>query len=393
MEGSTLDLVLLVAVLIFAVSGYRQGFVVGALSFAGFFGGALIGVQIAPLIAARLDADVTRLAVALAVVFMLAVLGQTVAVIVGGKIRDQMRHQHLRAVDSIGGGAVSAIAVLLVAWMVASPLGRAPSPWLASQVRRSAVIGAVNEVVPAPVRNLYSSFSDVVGSGEFPEVFGPLTPTQVTEVQAPDPRLVNAPAVARAKRSTVKVLGVAPGCDRRLEGTGFYYAPNRVMTNAHVVAGTRKLEIELGDQKVAARVVVYDPARDLAVLYVPQLDAPAMPFAPAVPSGTDAIVVGYPLDGPYRPTEARVRDSRVIKGPNIYNTGTVRRQVYTLRSEVKSGNSGGPLLATNGSVLGVIFAAAADDPQTGFALTAAEAAPVAAAGRTATQRVSTQNCD
>ncbi len=393
MSGSTLDIVLLVVAGIFAVSGYRQGFVIGALSFAGFFGGALIGVQLAPLLAERFDTDVTRLGVALAVVFMVAVLGQTIAVLVGGKIREQLRTQSLRAVDSVGGAIISAVAMLLVAWMVAAPLGNAPAPWLASQVRRSAVIGAVDNVVPPPVRSLYRSFGDVVGNGDFPDVFDPLTPTQVTEVQAPNPQLAKAPAVTSSRRSVVKVLGLAPSCDRRLEGTGFYFAPNRVMTNAHVVAGTRSLKIELNGRTAEARVVVYDPARDLAVLYVPNLDAPAMKFLPEAPSGTDSIVVGFPLDGPYTATPARIRDSRMISGPNIYNSGTVRREVYTLRSKVLSGNSGGPLVATNGAVYGVVFAAAVDDPQTGFALTAAEAAPVANKGRTATQKVSTQTCD
>jgi S1-C subfamily serine protease len=321
------------------------------------------------------------------------VIGQTFAVLVGGRIRDRMRHDHLRRVDNVGGGIVSALAVLLVAWMVAAPLGSAQYPWLASQVRRSAVIGAVDTVVPGQVRNLYSAFSDVVGRGDFPEVFGPLTPTEVTEVDPPDRRLVKSPAVQIAARSTVKVLGEAPSCDRRLEGTGFFYAKNRIMTNAHVVAGVKDLRVELGSRTESARVVAYDPDRDLAVLYVPDLDAPPMPFTKPALRGTDAIVVGYPLDGPYRPSEARIRDSRTIKGPNIYNTGTVRREVYTLRSKVQSGNSGGPLIATNGAVIGVIFAAAADDPQTGFALTAAEAAPVADAGRNATRAVSTQGCD
>jgi S1-C subfamily serine protease len=393
MNGSTLDVVLLVAAVIFAVSGYRQGFVIGALSFAGFFGGALVGVQLAPLVAERFDTDVTRLGVALAVVFMIAVLGQTVAVLLGGKIREQLRTQSLRTVDSIGGAVISAVAMLLVAWMVAAPLGNAPAPWLASQVRRSAVIDTVDSIVPAQVRQLYSSFGEVVGSGDFPDVFDPLTPTQVREVAPPDPALASSAAVTAARRSVVKVLGLAPSCDRRLEGTGFYFARNRVMTNAHVVAGTKTLKVELNGRSAAARVVVYDPARDLAVLYVPDMDAPAMKFLPEAPGGTDAIVVGFPLDGPYTPTPARVRDSRIIRGPNIYNSGTVRREVYTLRSKVQSGNSGGPLVATNGGVYGVVFAAAVDDPQTGFALTADEAAKVVAQGRSATEKVSTQTCD
>src|SRR5215207_9803596 len=393
MNGSTLDIVLLVAAVVFAVSGYRQGFVIGALSFAGFFGGALIGVQLAPMLAEQFEADVTRLGVALAVVFMVAVLGQTIAVLIGGKIREQLRTQSLQTLDSVGGAVISAVAMLLVAWMVAAPLGNAPAPWLASQVRRSAVIGTVNDIVPSPVRNLYRSFGDVVGSGDFPDVFDPLTPTQVTEVQAPNPQLARSPAVTSAHRSTVKVLGLAPSCERRLEGTGFYFARNRVMTNAHVVAGTRSLKVELNGREADARVVVYDPERDRAVLYVPDMNAPAMQFVPQAPTGTDAIVVGFPLDGPYTATPARIRDSRIIRGPNIYNNGTVRRQVYTLRSKVLSGNSGGPLVATNGAVYGVVFAAAVDDPDTGFALTAQEAAPVVNAGRAATQRVSTQTCD
>jgi S1-C subfamily serine protease len=394
MNGSTLDVVLLVAALVFAVSGYRQGFVVGALSFAGFFGGALLGVQVAPIVANRFSSDVAQLAVALIGVFVVAVIGQTVAVLIGGRLREQLHTESLRTVDSFGGALISAVAVLLVAWMVATPLGNAPAPWLAAQVKHSAVIGAVDGIVPAPVRKLYKSFGDVVGRGDFPNVFDPLTPTQVTDVDPPNSALAKSPAVTSARRSVVKVLGIAPSCDRRLEGTGFFYAPHRVMTNAHVVAGTRSLKIELRGKEATARVVVYDPQRDLAVLFVPDLDAPAMPFAPAAAtSGTDSIVIGFPLDGPFKPTPARIRDSRNIKGPDIYNAGQVRRQVYTLRSNVLSGNSGGPLVALNGTVYGVIFAAAVDDPETGFALTAAEARSVATKGRASTDKVGTGACD
>lgn len=392
MEGSLLDIVLLVAVLVFAISGYRQGFVIGILSFVGFFGGALVGLQLAPQLVERFDDDITRMALALGVVFFTAIIGQTIAVLIGSKLRDQLRAKSAQVVDSLGGSVVSILAMLLVIWMVATPLGNAPAPWLASQVRRSIVIGALDNVVPDPVRNLYSAFSDTVRQGDFPDVFGPLTPTDVTEVQAPNEALKTAPAVTSARRSVVKVLGVAPSCDRALEGTGFFYAQNHVLTNAHVVAGVRSLRVELNGREADAEVVVYDAKRDLAVLYVPDLNAPALRFAPEATSGTDAIVVGFPLDGPYTATPARVRDVRQIRGPDIYGTPDVRREVYTLYSQVRSGNSGGPLLAIDGTVYGVIFAAAADDPETGFALTADEAAPVMAAGRNATEPVSTQAC-
>jgi S1-C subfamily serine protease len=165
------------------------------------------------------------------------------------------------------------------------------------------------------------------------------------------------------------------------------------MTNAHVVAGTTSIMVEEGNRQRRGQVVVYDAEKDLAVIYVPGLTAPAMHFADqAAKSGDDAIVLGYPLDGPFDAEPARIRDKGPIRGPDIYDAHTVTRDIYTLRGLVRSGNSGGPLLAADGTVLGVIFAAAADDSQTGFALSDAEAAPVIDAGRGATDPVATGRC-
>ncbi|HEX6872032.1 MAG TPA: MarP family serine protease, partial [Micromonosporaceae bacterium] len=261
-------------------------------------------------------------------------------------------------------------------------------------VRNSIILGAVDRVMPNQARVFYNGLRDTIANGEFPNVFGDLTPTQAREVPAPDPRLANSPVVRTARVSVVKILGAAPSCERRIEGSGFVYAPHHVMTNAHVVAGTRgALTLEVNGGRYSGRVVWYDPARDLAVLYAPRLDAPVLGWAPNEGNtGDDAIVVGYPLNGPYTATSARIRDVRRVKGPDIYEDNTVVREVYTLRSSVRSGNSGGPLLSTTGKVLGVIFAAALDDPETGFALTADEARPVADAARARTTEVSTGGC-
>ncbi len=195
------------------------------------------------------------------------------------------------------------------------------------------------------------------------------------------------------QRSVVKVIGDAPGCDRRITGTGFVFARQHIITNAHVVAGVRELYVEAAGVLYTAHVVIYDPGRDLAVLYVPGLVAPTMDFAGVARQGADSIVVGYPLDGPYTAVSARVRDKESIDGPDIYQQQTVRREVYSLRASVRPGNSGGPLLDIHGKVYGVIFAAATDDADTGYALTAAEVRPVADEGRTATASVGTQGCD
>jgi S1-C subfamily serine protease len=253
----------------------------------------------------------------------------------------------------------------------------------------------VNTVMPSQAKALSNALRTTVDTSGFPDVFGGLIPTPVRQVPAPNPALAGAPVVRQAQISVVKIEGSAPSCNRRIEGSGFVFATDRVLTNAHVVAGTRRVVVvpEGRDQPLAGSVVLYDPQRDLAVIDVPGLDAPPLNFANSpAKTDADAIVLGYPLDGPYDAEPARIRDIGPIRGPDIYNDRTVTRDIYTIRGLVRSGNSGGPLVTTDGRVLGVIFAAAADDPQTGFALTADEAAPDIAAGRTATNRVDTGDC-
>jgi S1-C subfamily serine protease len=390
---SVIDAVLLLLMLAFAVSGYRQGFVIGALSFVGFFGGALIGLQLGPLLARQAATDASRVVISLITIFGLALLGQALAGWLGSHLRHAIRSRAGRTADDIGGAFVSVLAVLLVAWLVAVPLGSSSLPWLAAAVRNSALLQGVDRVIPERAQALSEALRDTVDTTGFPDVFGDLAPTRAREVAPPDPALAGSPVVANGERSVVKVLGSAPSCSRRLEGTGFVYADDRVMTNAHVVAGTRTVAVELRGERYSGRVVVFDSRRDLAVLYVPELPAPALPFATReAPVNADAIVLGFPLDGPYNAQSARIRDVGPITGPNIYNSGDVTREIYTIRALVRSGNSGGPLMSPTGQVLGVIFAAAADDPTTGFAVTAEEAAPVAAVGREREAGTGTGDC-
>ncbi len=395
---SLIDLVILVLALLFAVSGYRQGFVVSALSFVGFLGGAALGLQLASPVATRLASGTGQVMVALVVVVLLAMAGQFAGVWLGNQLRERLVWQPAQVADAAAGAVVSVAAVLLAAWMVAAPLAAAPFPELARAVRRSEVIHAVDGAVPGPVRNLYQSLQETVRQGNFPEVFGPLAPTQVPDVAAPDPALLRSQAVRAARPSIVKITGVAFSCNRRLEGSGFVYAPGRVMTNAHVVAGVAHPEVQLSTGvRLDASVVLYDPDTDIAVLRVPGLRVAPLRFAgrPAE-SQQDAIVAGFPLDRDVRNLfvgPARIRDTQRIRGPNIYSTRTVAREAYAIRGPVRSGNSGGPLLAPDGSVYGVIFAAALDDPETGFALTAAQVAADARFGASASGEVSTGPCD
>ncbi len=389
-----LDIALIVATVMFAIGGFRQGFVTAALSFCGFFGGAVLGAQLADPVAGRLAQDSSwRIAVAVAVVLALALLGQVLAVSLGNQLRQRLTWRPAQTVDSILGAVVSAVAVLLVFWMVATPLASAPFPRVASAVRDSQVIRGVDDVVPQRVRSLYSSLRDAVRSYDFPEVFGPLVPTRVRQVPAPDPALLRTRAVTTVRPSVVKITGLAASCARRVEGSGFVYARDRIMTNAHVVAGIDQPSVQVAGERREATVVLYDPDRDVAVLHVPDLGLQPLSFAPRpVDTGADAIVLGYPEDGPFFAGAARIRDRMEIRGPDIYNDRTVTREVYSIYGDVRSGNSGGPLIAPNGSVLGVIFAAAVDQQYTGFALTAAEVADDARTAAAATAEVPTGDC-
>ncbi|MBV9823706.1 MAG: trypsin-like peptidase domain-containing protein, partial [Actinobacteria bacterium] len=173
------------------------------------------------------------------------------------------------------------------------------------------------------------------------------------------------------------------------------FAPDRVMTNAHVLAGVRHPRVSApgGGGALAAKVVLYDPNRDIAVLLVPGLNRKPLTIAGQVGSGTSAVVAGYPENGPFTADPARIAARTKVRGPNIYQDRTVTREVYTVRGRVRPGNSGGPLLSGTGQVYGVVFAASVDQSGVGYVLTAAEVAPDLQTGRTATAAVGTQGCD
>jgi S1-C subfamily serine protease len=392
---SLVDVVLIVLALVFALSGFRQGLLVSATSILGFLGGAVLGAQLSGPVAERIDgSSVTRVFAALVVVLAAALLGQILAGAIGRAIRGRVTWEPAKMVDSVAGAVLSATAVLLVAWMVASPLASSPFPQVSSQVRQSALVQAVDQAVPDGVRAVYDTLRDAMDRRGLPDVLDPLTPTQVRDVEAPDPALLDSPVVGSVQGSVVKISGIAPSCSRQIDGSGFVYAPERVMTNAHVLAGiSDPVVLAEGDEYDAVPVYV-DEEIDVAVLAVPGLDTVPLSFTPEpADAGDDAIIMGYPGGGPFFVGSARVRDRGEISGPDFRNSQTVVRDVYALYGTVRAGNSGGPLFAPDGSVLGVVFASAIDDPDTGYALTGLQVAEAAGVGRSTTAEVGTGPCE
>ncbi|AMO59238.1 trypsin-like serine protease with C-terminal PDZ domain [Mycolicibacterium phlei] len=386
------DLVVLGIAFVAGISGWRSGALGSMLSFLGVVLGAVAGVLLAPHIVTHIDGPRTKLFVTLFLILALVVVGEIAGVVLGRAVRSAIRNRGLRAVDSLVGVAIQMVAVLVAAWMLTYPLQSSDQPNLAAAVRGSKVLKEVDGVAPEWLRSVPNRLSALLDTSGLPDVLQPFGRTPIVAVDAPDAALASDPVVEATRPSVVKIRGVAPGCQKVLEGTGFVAAPNRVMSNAHVVAGSESVTVDIDGQTYDAYVVSYDPQADISILDVPDLPAAPLQFAetPAT-TGTDAVVMGFPGGGNFVATPARVREIIELSGPDIYRTGTVEREVYTIRGTVRQGNSGGPMIDREGRVLGVVFGAAVDDADTGFVLTANEVSQqLAKLG--ATQRVATGAC-
>lgn len=392
MSISWVDVVVVILALLAAASGWRHGVAVALLSFVGVLTGAVLGLRLAPLLAAQVESQQGKVLLGIGVVVLLVALGEATGVYLGRFIRDRIRGEGTLKVDSALGAGVQAVAVVVAAWLIALPLSSTSFATLTSGLRDSRVLAGVDEVMPDQARKLPAELRQLLDDSGFPDVVSPFSRTPVAAVGPPDSALARSPVVTEVRDRVLKVRGRAPSCRRALEGTGFVVAPQRVMTNAHVVAGTSSTTVEVTTasgrtRQLDADVVFYDPEVDVAVLAVPDLEEQPLQFSPdPARVGDDVIILGYPLDGPYTVTPGKIRERIRLRGPDIYEQGSVLRDVYTVRAVVRSGNSGGPMIAPDGRVVGVVFGAALDDSETGFVLTAeqvAQALNVAASGATA----------
>lgn len=396
MTGSGwVDLIVVVIALLAAASGFRQGAVASALAFLGVVLGAVAGILLAPHVISNFEDRTTRLLVGVVLLVGLIIIGEVSGMILGRAARSGIRSRGVRRVDSVIGSMLQVVAVLIAAWLLAIPLSSSAETQVSTAVRGSKVLTGVDALAPQWLRDLPKDFSALLDNSGLPQVIGPFGRTPVAEVGPPDPTVLQLPAVAQVRPSVVKIEGTAPSCRQALEGSGFVVSPERVMTNAHVVAGTRRLTVSSPNgQQLPARVVLFDSDNDIAVLDVPGLTAPALRFADGeAQTGDDAIVLGYPEAGPFAVNAVRVRDKINLSGPDIYRTGQILRQVYTVRGLIRQGNSGGPMINSAGEVVGVVFGAAEDtNDQTGFVLTAEQVRQNLTDSEARSARVSTQTC-
>lgn len=386
-----LDWALVVLVVVYALSGYWQGFVTGAFATAGLLLGGLFGVWLAPQALGDAAPSLWVSLGALFIVIVSASIGQALLQLLGARIRAWITWQPIRAVDAVGGAALSAVAVLLVAWTLGVAVSGSRIGSITPLVRESTVLAKVDRLLPPRADNLLQAFNNVVGTTFFPRYLEPFAQERIVSVAPGDPQLLRDPDVMAAQASVVKVRG-ANRCGSGIEGTGFFFSPGRLMTNAHVVAGVTRPEVEINGSVVVATVVLYDPALDIAVLAVADEGSPHLTFDKGAGPTDDVAVLGYPEDGPYVAVPGRIRSEQRLRSPDIYGEGAVIREVFSLRSSIRPGNSGGPILTAKGKVAGLVFAASVSDRETGYALTASQVAESAAKGLTSGAPVDTGSC-
>ena len=388
-----IDLLLLAVLVGYAFSGYRQGLVVGVLSLGGFVGGSLLAMWVVPSLAAGMPPGVQRSMIVLVAVLVMAWLGQFVGSVLGVRLRDALFEHPGAKVDQALGAVAGVVAVALVMWFVGGALRGGPSPALARTVAGSRVLTTIDRVMPDRLTGLANTFRGVVAGTSFPRVFAGVGREDIIPVAPPDSTVLDPQLLRRVSRSIVKITGSA-SCDRGQEGSGAVVAAEKVVTNAHVVAGVRRPSVQIGGtgRRYPATVVAFDPRRDVAVLSVPGLPAPALRGGGQLARSDSAVVAGFPNNGPFSAGPARVRSVIRASGEDIYGGPGVIRQVYALYATVEPGNSGGPVISADGSLVGVVFAKSLDDASTGYALTLAEVEPVIQKGVASNTRVSSGGC-
>jgi uncharacterized membrane protein required for colicin V production len=388
---NVLDWCLVALVGIYALSGYWQGFITGAFATAGLLIGGLLGIWAAPLALGDAAPSLWVSLGALFIVIISASLGQALFQYVGSRIRARITWQPIRAVDAVGGAALSGAAVLLVSWALGVAVAGSGISGITPLVRESYILKQVDLALPDSADNVLKAFNNVVGTSFFPRYLEPFAPERIVPVGPGPERLLTDPDVVRAQPGVVKIESVN-SCGRGIEGSGFLFARNRVMTNAHVVAGVDKPSVEIGGSAVNGTVVYYDPDVDVAVIAVDSGDVTPLPFDVSVQPQQGVAILGYPQDGPYDVQTARVRSEQRLRSPNIYGDGAVIREVLSLRGKVRPGNSGGPVLSSGGDVVGVVFAASLTDSDTGYALTAEQVSEAARVGADSGAPADTRDC-
>lgn len=384
------DVLLIVLLVLGLAAGIARGLSGSIGLFAGLVLGGAAAFWLVPLVNDALPTQQWRPALVLVTATALVVGGAVLGSAAGGAVRRGVdRVRPLRAIDRVLGGAAGVVVAALALSLAGASLAATGMPVVSTALSSSSVLRTIDRLTPPPVASALAELRGFVFDEGLPAL-GDLLDSPAVDIPPVD---LADPELAEAAASVARVSGTAFSCGRSSTGSGFVVAPDRVVTNAHVVAGVERPLVELPG--VAARegtIVYFDPIDDLAVIAVEGLAADPLPFAPTLGAGAPAVVQGYPLGGPFTMVAAGVLSTGTAPVPDIYDESAAPREIYDLRAAVRPGNSGGPLLTEDGAVAGVVFARAENDAERGYAMTMAELTPVAAQAASLSDPVSSGRC-
>lgn len=361
-----LDVIIILALLIAAIHGARRGAAVQMATFAGFLGGLALGVVLVLAVAPRVHGSTAKTIAAVGLLLAPSALLAGAGRRVGERAGAHLRRRRVGWLDAGVGSAMAVLGTLVVCWLFASVLVDSSASLISTQIENSWIVRAIGRAMP-PVPDEFAAVERYLSTSGFPVVLVNALPEPVGPVVLPTAAQMEA-VEERVDPSTVKITAFGCG-DIEQEGSGFVVAPDLIVTNAHVVAGTDRIDIVLPTGSYAATPVLFDPVLDLAVLRTRPLGLPVLRLDPGfVVRGEPAVVLGYPGGGPLDAQPAGVQARYVAEGRDIYATALSTRTVYTLKAVVRPGNSGGPLLSIGGEVIGVVFSRSASDPDIGYAL-------------------------
>jgi len=362
-----------IVIIIFAIGalyrGREIGFVRQLCSTIGFFGGLFFGAWLEPHTVVLAHTQTTRVMVTLLTTLGSALILLTIGEYVGVSLKHKVLLKRINAFDNGLGSLVSVASLLFTVWLAAAVIGSLPIPNIQTALRNSHIVSSLDRVLPgAPT--VIGSLGHLIDPNGFPQVFIGTEPIPRGDVSLPSLGVMQA-AVNHDRASVVKVEG--QGCGGIVEGSGFVVGSDLVATNAHVVAGIRHPYVEDANGTHSATVIWFDPNLDFAVLRVNNLAGPSLDIATShISSGTPAAVLGYPGGGPFAADVAAVLDEFTASGRNIYGRGNTDRDIYEVQANIIPGNSGGPLVAKDGAVIGVVFAESTAYQHVGYALTTSQ---------------------
>jgi S1-C subfamily serine protease len=371
-----LDVLLVVILVGYLVHGYRNGLIRSLAGFAGIIAGGIAAYFAIPLVSGWVPAAAWRVPATLAVAVVLVVLGHALGAMVGSALRRTMKSTPVRGIDKMLGAVISGVAAALILSLLAVSIGSLGVPFLSSTIASSQVLQTITSLTPSPVQAFLAQLRSVAVDQGLPlisEAIGGITTSPELPHGATD-----TPALTRAASSVVRVVGNAYACGQSQSGSGFVVSTNRVITNAHVVAGVDQPVVETpGGQTLTGHIVYFDSQDDLAVIAVNGMTAAPLRLTSSLAPGSKAVTDGYPYGGPYSSVAAQVLSIDTANIKSIYGDGSAPREIYSLATTILSGDSGGPLLDTSGEVAGVVFAKSSTTANLGYAMTMTEVNPVA----------------